>query len=244
MNNKRSIALITLLVTGCSGSSNNNSDNSTGTYTLTISGGSCAASSTTAVPPDPDTSVTVPATQEVNCPDEFTGVIPGPGISNTGNGSVVNNGTGASITTAVFEALSTSTTSSIVEIQLHNGEFRSIERTVTNGTDTATQIDTAVYNATVFISMELSQDGTDGFSGGSFDVNVPDSLNYAPDVFFFIDQDGDRKPSTQQEVSDAVSGNINVSGSAPDWLITFDLTLQNGSTLTGSYTGALHNGPQ
>lgn len=244
MNKKLCLALISLFVIGCSGGSNTNSENNSGTFTLTTSSGSCAISSDSAVPQDSNTNVTVPATQEVNCPDEFSGVIPGPGISNTGNGSAVNNGIDLSITTAVFEPLFTDSRSSLVEIQLHNGEFRSIQRTVTNGTDTATQIDTAVYNATFYLSMELSQNGTAGFTGGSFDINVPDSLNSAPDVFIFIDQDGDNKPSIQQEVTDAVSGNINVSGTAPDWLITFDLTLENGSTLTGNYTGALHNGPQ
>ena len=242
MSHRVSIGLVVLIIGGCGSSSDTSS--TPDADVLTISGSGCSISSTSI-----DTSTLVTETDTMNlglaeCPEDLDGDIPGPGSSNTGAGSLTSDGWELSVNTAIYELLFTGNSRSTSQLILHDGEYRSLSRAVTNGTDTATRVDWGIYNATVLLDMELVQNGEEGFTGGSFEFmsdNPDTGTNNLSDVILFIDRDGDKKPSATEEVSEVISGNVNVSGVATAWMVTLDLTLEDGSTLTGNYSGSFHS---
>lgn len=243
-----SLVVVPLLLSGCGSDSTPDTAGTPDTASTTAdvlfsSGGSCAVSdSSDSTGTAAENVTTVASTEAVNCPEDLAEGLDGPGISNTGNGSLTVDGVTVPLTTAIFDSIFSNSTESIFDLQLHNGEHRSLVRTITNGSSTATRIDTGTYNASAVLSMELAQSGSTQLASGSFDVDsTGTSSNRAVDVVFFIDKDGDGKPTTPEEVSEAASGNINLSGTAPDWVLSFDITLQNGSALTGNYTGVFHS---
>ena len=238
------LTLASLLLCGCS-SEESTTNNDNNTNVLTTSGASCETSSSSNTNTSTNNQST--ASSDAICQADLEGPIPGPGISNTGTGTLLIDGISLPVKTMIFESIFTSNTESIVELTLHDGEYRSLVRTAINGTSTTTRTDYGTYNASVYLSMELVQAGTDGLTGGSFEVfgndnsSVSDApANRAPDVFFFQDKNGDKKPTSTDEVSEGMTGNINISGTAPNWTITLDLTLENGSILTGNYSGEFY----
>lgn len=205
------------------------------------------------VPLSPTETVSPVATDSenhVDC-DEELGELPGPGVSHTGVGSLLTDSSEITISSVTADSESVTGNFSVLELILHDGETRSLVQQSKIGGQTTIRIDWAIYNISVAMTANLTQAGADTFSGGTFEVSNSTDLsatefeqsNYALGVWLFIDKRDDGIPTTEDEVAQAVSGNINVSGAAPDWLVTLDLTLDDGSSLTGSYSGSFYQVP-
>lgn len=231
-----------LLVCGCGSSETSGTQQSDA---LTTFGSGCSTSSNSVAISTPITETqTIASTLEVECPGDLDTPIPGPGVSNTGSGALVNAGRTWPVNTANYDLLFSSNAESATQLILHDGEYRSRVRSVTNGTDTAIGVEWGIYNASVLIDMELVQIGQESLTGGSFEVEADTfvaATNRVSDIIVFTDKDGDSKPSAIDEVFEVLSGNVNVSGVAPDWTVTLDLTLEDGSTMTGNYTGSFYS---
>ncbi len=189
---------------------------------------------------------------EVDCSAELNRNLPGPGVANTGEGSLSydeNNITLSAATTDYDENDNFNDTVSFVLI-LHDGETRSSVLSATseglNEIVTETRVDWGVYNASIGFMIELNQANAASFTGGSFDIFALDeepsqiTFNYASFSFLLEDKDGNSFISDISEMVPVVSGNINVTGAQPDWSVILDATLEDGRTITGAYNGSFY----
>ncbi len=189
---------------------------------------------------------------EVDCSAELDRNLPGPGVANTGEGSLSfdeNNITLSAATTDYDENDNFNDTVSFVLI-LHDGETRSSVLSATseglNEIVTETRVDYGVYNASTGFMIELNQANAASFTGGSFDIfalgEEPSQItfNYATFSFLLEDKDGNSFISDISEMVPVVSGNINVTGAQPDWSVILDATLEDGRTITGAYNGSFY----
>jgi len=190
---------------------------------------------------------------EVDCNSEDDKALPGPGVGETGTGSLTYNNSETALTAAAihFEVID-----GFQELEstliLHDGDTRFSRVSGSNESNefspqTTTRITMGVYNATIAFSATLIQTNTDVLTAGSFEVIAPDESTEAGAtniaLLSFLAQDKNSDGTINEEESEAVSaisGNINVSGVSPDWSVTLDVTLEDGSTLIGVYNGSLH----
>lgn len=192
----------------------------------------------------------------VDCSTDQNTSITGPGVAQTGDGSATYNNSETPVSAVLIDEVFSTSGYATVQLSLHNGELRYViqSSSVTTGTlvETTTRRDWGVYNADFALTMELSQAGDGTFTGGSFEVNTTDDAisgtelaqsNYAFDVIFRKDLDDDGTITTMDEVKEAISGNLNVSGAEPNWSVTYDLTLEDNTTITGFYNGSFYSIP-
>lgn len=190
---------------------------------------------------------------EVDCESEDDKALPGPGAGETGTGSLTYSNSETALTAAAihFEPIG-----GLQELEstliLHDGDTRFSRVSGSNesnefGPQTTTRITMGVYNATIAFGATLIQTNTDVLTAGSFEVIAPDesteagATNIALLSFLAQDKNSDGTISEEEsEVVSSISGNINVSGVSPDWSVTLDVTLEDGTTLTGVYNGSLH----
>jgi len=185
----------------------------------------------------------------IDCQAPLNKSLPGPGSAKTGIGSITYNNSRFSLTGAAVTSDSEFVADgpANLSLHLHNGEMRSktISETinVTNGTEENVRTDWGIYNANIAFFVDLYQAGTDTFTGGSFtvrpfdDANEAVTSNVADLGALLVDTNLDKTINLDSEVIVAVSGNVNVTGEAPNWSVTFDVTLKNGRTITGGYDG-------
>lgn len=192
---------------------------------------------------------------DVDCVSELDRNLPGPGVGQTGAGSLTYSNREIMLTAATADyAQSTELDSGVsVLLLLHDGETRSLTVSASveteNETESSTRTDWGIYNASTAFSVNLTQINTEVFTGGTFNVtplsdsSSPENANTATWVYLFLDRNSDLTISEESEVGNIVSGNINVTGESPNWSVTFDVTLEDGMSLTGAYNGAFHNLP-
>ena len=257
--------LATLLV-GCSGNSSGVSEEDpeqSGSQAgkvffagLSCSGSSTAITSASGTPTDSgiDSPVVIQSGSEiVDCSADVVPDLTEPGVANTGEGSLTNDFLTANISSAAIDIEIYNQTAE-VGLFLHDGNTRSSKASSTteteNGTSTLSRVDWGIYDASIALAIVLYQANTEEFTGGSFEIIVdydlsPSNLNYSD--FATLIRDGNGDGVIDDPTADgkrAVSGNINVTGESPNWSVTFDITLDDGSTLTGDYNGDFHQLPQ
>ena len=98
---------------------------------------------------------------------------------------------------------------------------------------------TGELNTTFFLFAELFSPGDDEFRTGTFtfNENADDDDYFFVDVDLVVDSNNDNKLSLADTFYDAEGGTITVAGTPNNYTLTFNLTLDNGKKLTGSYTG-------
>ncbi|WP_114777341.1 hypothetical protein [Botryobacter ruber] len=134
----------------------------------------------------------------------------------------------------------------------HNYDFTILDGTFTKQADNSYAPTSA--SSTVMVFAELFSPGTAGFTTGTFTHIAPtdnddDDLNdteleskYKNKAYFnyalvFIDSNNNKTLEQTDIILIATGGTIKVSGSAANPTLEYNLTLHDGKTLTGSYTG-------
>jgi len=193
---------------------------------------------------------------ELDCESEIQKNLPGPGVGQTGSGSLTINNKQTTLSAAYITIDQLGNDTNVIEsvLVLHNGELRSSQTSSTNETATSTtttvRVAVGIYNASIALPMHLSESNADMFAGGSYeilppnDATGPTGAKVVELAVLAQDINGNATIDTDSETIRAISGNVNVSGTSPDWTITIDATLGDGSSLTGVYNGAIHTLPK
>lgn len=214
---------------------------------------SCGISSSSVTPADAvqtamDSETTTQ--QQVSCSEEADTALTGPGIGNTGTGSLNFRGNETALSAATTDEDNYNNVSDLI-LFLHDGNTRSLRQSGSSETQTdlesRTRIDWGLYDATIAFSASLTQINTATFTGGSFDVrapstdgqtNIPTDTNTANFATLIRDINGNGVADAETETEWAASGNINVSGESPNWSVTLEVTLEDGTSVTGVYVGS------
>lgn len=238
------------LLSACGGSTENTTPAS-GTGNQYFTGGvSCGVSGDTSTNTETVTG-TGDLLDAVDCSADLDTSLPGPGIAATGSGSLIVTGDVRPISAAMIDISYRNTIQDFIEVdfQLHDGNIRSLVQQSSDGSDTTTRVDWGIYDATILLSMEIRQAGSASFTGGSFDVvrfvdgEAPEQENYAFEPALFIDKRSDGILTASDEILQVASGNVNITGTEPDWSVTVDLTLEDGTSVTGAYAGTFYQLP-
>lgn len=219
---------------------------------------SCESSSSSVTPAD---TVQAPMDSEttteppVSCSDDVDTALTGPGIGNTGTGSLNFRGNEIALSAATTDQDNYNNISDLT-LFLHDGNTRSFRQSGSSETATdsesRTRVDWGLYDATIAFSVFITQINTATFTGGSFDVrapstdgqtDVPTDANIANFAALIRDINGNGVADTETETEWAASGNVNISGESPNWSVTLDVTLEDGTTVTGVYVGSFHELP-
>lgn len=221
-----------------------------------VEAGSCSSTATissvtspTEIPADSETSDQSETTPDAE-PERDTGcggpldtAVNEPGSLPTGTGTINLLGTDLLVDGAAVEVLENGNqpNNSSIDLIIHNGEIRILEQR----SETQHGIYWGVYSGSLLISVELVSSASDQFEVGTFEFIDVDGSNDTAltgvDALVFgsvsYDSDSSGKIDSQDEVMLVVGGNINITGSRPDWSITLDLSLSNGERLTGQFDG-------
>ena len=103
-----------------------------------------------------------------------------------------------------------------------------------------------VSDGTIEIHAELYSPGPGAFKNGTFNyTSLPESEIEDPslvgeyffqDAYVAIDTDGDQDLGEDEEIA-VTGGTIQVSGTSPEYNLVYNLTLADGKTLRGSFSG-------
>ena len=114
--------------------------------------------------------------------------------------------------------------------------------TITNGNLTNEEVSQGIYDGSYGIVFSLTMIGSTTLEAGDYVVLPPYSFETIENQYsrleFYIDSDNDGKINrSKDELIRAKEGNITLSYANNREAISFDVTLQNGETLTGHYNG-------
>ena len=249
-NNYYSLCVAGILLVGCSSGDDAGvaSDRDENVY---FTGGvSCSVSSTSSTD-STSTTGTVENSTAVDCSADQNTSLPGPGVASTGSGSLLLADQELPITGAIISIAYRDNNNDFmnVDFTLHDGNVRTRLQQSSNGNDSTSRLDWGIYGASFVLSTELQQQGSPMFTGGSFEVVLsedgvsPAAQNHALEPLLFIDKRSDGMITGVDEIAKVVSGNINITGNAPDWSVIVDVTLEDGTQLGGNYAGSLYELP-
>lgn len=255
----KSLSLLSmlLLIVSCS-SSTPGIDQSTGgtpeTDEILVEAGACGTVSIVAVGPvqtgtsaeteTTDQTETSPDTEgDAGCGGPLSSAVNEPGSLPTGTGTINLLGANLVVDGAAVEVVENGSQSnnSPIDLLVHDGEVRVLEQR----SETEHGIYWGVYSGSVLVSVELVSSASDQFEVGSFEFIEADGsvdpalagVNALIGGVVSYDSDNSGKIDSQDEVMLVVGGNVNITGSRPDWSVTFDLSLNNGETMTGQFDG-------
>jgi len=248
--------LTATLLLGCSSSGTTpQAESGSSTDQAFLTGNSCETGLATVNVSDQAPPAATTAEQQLSCFEDADTALSGPGVGNTGTGSLNYSGNVKNISAATIDEENYNNQSDVT-LLLHDGNTRSLKQSGSNeteyGSETITRIDWGLYNATIAFAAILTQINADTFTGGSFDViattangsiDIPTDTNTAYIVALIRDKNGNGVSDTETEVDFAVSGNINVTGESNNWSVTLDVTLEDGTAVTGVYDGSFHRLP-
>jgi len=257
------LTLSIVLLTGCSSDSNIDQPTETDQADVFFFGGvSCSNSITDVAPIGPVGPTGVDGTHidsaklermdedlsiEVNCDANVDMNIPGPGFGLNGSGSLTRDGIETTISAAtadIFDDEFTTNADSFLDaiLILHDGDARAVFASQTVNTENGT-----VYNASFAFFISLSQYNTSTFTGGSFEVIAPDidpgpnASNFVDFAAYLSDTNGNGLADLPDEMDTITGGNLNITGEAPNWSVTLDMSLESGSSVSGVYNGSFYD---
>ena len=162
------------------------------------------------------------------------------GVGQPSSNAVVYNGSSYPVAQGLADAYGETATHYNVDFGFTDGYF-SPYTDYTDSVPVTTWINNSVRTE---LDLELYSPGTDGFRTGTF-AYTPLSIDETDDpslvgAYFFneayvgFDTNGDNEVLEAEEV-DVTGGTVTVSGTAPNYQVTFNLQLANGLTVTGSF---------
>jgi hypothetical protein len=106
--------------------------------------------------------------------------------------------------------------------------------------DADLSVNSEQVNGKILIYLELFSAGEAGFKTGTFTYNS--SSNIDEQSFFSyadvsVDTNNDGILDFEEGLMEVIGGSVTVSGSSPDFTISYDLLLPNNKNLLGSYSG-------
>lgn len=220
------IVMCSFLVFSCGGSENSGGGstgdpdgNSRPDIALT-SGSMCSISSTN--------SAGTTAAAEADCLDPDVDLVDAPAVSSTGIGSGSFSGRNFNLTGAILDP-------DELELVFHDGQlrFNGDEQTYVWGVYSGSVVIFMEFNSTEMAAGVYSYIGDDG-------AQVGDGII---DAFIGVDTNGDGRATNANEFGFIDSGVVTITGAAPDWSITIDVSVQGGGQLSAQYDGDFFNLP-
>lgn len=194
-----------------------------------------------------------PSLNNFNCDDTPITNLSTEGVVSTGDGLMSIGTVVKSISGAFgdFVDQSTFTNHRVLQLYIHDGELRLLERSASQDDGVINRLDWGVYKGSIALSVQLASAGTEEFGSGVYEFasteDIEDPTLIGSDVILFgtvfHDSNENETIDSAQEIAFVTSGNIVATKNISQWMISYDLSLSSGETLTGEFNGGIFTLP-